>query len=150
MGQCIDGDDHLLVTEFAELGSLSFETWEETIAPAHNIAAMRQIAEGMKHLVSNGVVHRDLAARNVLVFAFGLQDVRKTSLKITDDGLATNICNRGYVTVRHETRPIRYMSEEALEKDRFSESSDVWASGNPARSASHWASFPTSNAKISN
>ena len=50
-------------------------------------------------------------------------------MKITDYGLATNTYNRGYVTVRHETRPIRYMSEEALEKDRFSEASDVWAFG---------------------
>ena len=72
MGQCLDGDQHWLLTEFAELGSLSdaFETWEDTITLNHNLFIMQQIAEGMAHLMENSVIHRDLAARNVLVFAF--------------------------------------------------------------------------------
>ena len=38
-GQCIDGEDHILLTEFAPLGSLSdnFERWEGTITLHHNL-----------------------------------------------------------------------------------------------------------------
>ena len=72
MGQCVEGEEHFLITEFAALGSLSdaFETWEDTITLDHNLLILQQIAQGMEHLVSNGIVHRDLAARNVLVFVF--------------------------------------------------------------------------------
>jgi len=53
-GQCVDGDDQLMVTEFAERGSLSdcFETWEDIITLPHIVAIMQQIAQGMEHLSS--------------------------------------------------------------------------------------------------
>ena len=72
MGQCVDGEEHILLTEFAALRSLSdaFETWEDTVTLDHNLLIMQQVAEGMEHLIANGIVHRDLAARNVLVFSF--------------------------------------------------------------------------------
>ena len=72
VGQCIDGDDHILLTELAPFGSLcdAFETWEDTITLDHNLFIMQQIAEGMEYLIANGIVHCDLAARNVLVFSF--------------------------------------------------------------------------------
>jgi len=71
-GQCIDGEDHILLTELAPFGSLcdAFETWEDTITLDHNLFIMQQIAEGMEYLIANGIVHCDLAARNVLVFSF--------------------------------------------------------------------------------
>ena len=47
LGHCIDGEDQLLLTEFAPLGSLSeaFETWEDTITLAHHITMMQQITQ---------------------------------------------------------------------------------------------------------
>ncbi len=130
-GQCIDGEDHILLTELAPRGSLSdnFETWEDTITLQHNLFILQQIAEGMAHLIAIGVVHCDLAARNVLVFAFDPQVVSATSVKITDFGLSTNMYNRSHVTVGHGEVPYRYLSEEAILKGRFGEASDVWAFG---------------------
>lgn len=71
-GQCIDGEDHILLTELAPFGSLceAFETWEDTITLDHNLFIMQQIAEGMEYLIASDIVHGDLAARNTLVFAF--------------------------------------------------------------------------------
>ena len=82
-----------MVTEFAKHGSLSkcFETWEDTITLAHNVAIMQQIAQGMEHLSAEGIIHRDLAERNVLVMSFDATDALKTSVKITDYGLAADV-----------------------------------------------------------
>jgi serine/threonine protein kinase len=126
-GQCIDGEDHILLTEFAPLGSLSdnFERWEGTITLHHNLFILEQIAEGMAYLIDNGIVHRDVAARNVLVSAFDPQVVSATSVKITDYGLSANMYNRSHVTVRQGQVPYRYLSEEAILKGRFGEASDV-------------------------
>ena len=128
---CIDGEDHILLTEFAPLGSLSdnFEKWEGTITLHHNLFILEQIAEGMAYLIDNGIVHRDVAARNVLVSAFDPQVVSVTSVKITDYGLSANMYNRSHVTVRQDQVPYRYLSEEAILKGRFGEASDVWAFG---------------------
>ena len=84
-GQCVDGEDQLMVTEFAKHGSLSdcFEMWEDTITLTHNVAVSQQIAQGMEHLSAEGIIHRDLAARNVLVMSFDEADALKTSVKIT-------------------------------------------------------------------
>ena len=47
MGQCVEGEEHILLTEFAPLGSLSdaFEMWEDTITLDHNLLIMHPIHE---------------------------------------------------------------------------------------------------------
>ena len=131
LGHCIDGEDQLLLTEFAPLGSLSeaFETWEDTITLAHHITMMQQITQGMEHLIAEGLIHRDLAARNVLVFSYDAANVLKTSVKVTDYGLSAASYNRSHVTLAGRDAPVRYMPPEALQRGRFSEKSDVWALG---------------------
>jgi len=130
-GQCVDGEDQLMVTEFAKHGSLSdgFKMWKETITLVHNVAIMQQIAQGMEHLSEVGIIHRDLAARHVLVMSFDESDALKTSVKITDYGLAAQRYNRSHVTIATVELSIRYTSPEALKKGRFSQFSDVWACG---------------------
>ncbi len=103
------GEEYILLTEFAPLGSLSdnFETWEDTITLHHNLFILQQIAEGMAYLIAYGIVHRDLAARNVLVFALDPQVVSAKSFKITDYGLSTNMYNRSHVTIQQGEVPYR-------------------------------------------
>lgn len=131
IGQCLDGEDQLLITEFAPLGSLSdaFETLGHRITLPHSVVIMQQIAQAMEHLISQEIFHRDLAARNVLVFAFDEHNVFKTSVKLSDYGLAVGSYNCSHVTHASGDRPIRYMPPEGLKKGRFSEKSDVWAFG---------------------
>jgi len=150
-GQCVDGEDQLMVTEFAKHGSLSdsFEKWEDTITLAHNVAIMQQIAQGMEHLSAEGIIHRDLAARNVLVMSFDETDVQKTSVKISDYGLAAGSYDRSHVTIAPVQLPTRHMSPEALQKGRFSQYSDVWACGVTFWCFSHILSpFPPSFPRV--
>ena len=131
LGQCTEGGDLLLLTEFAEMGSLSdaFEQLEGKLSPAHKRVIALQICQGMEHLAEMKFIHRDLAARNCLLFAFSEEDVRVTSVKVSDFGLTVRKnYNQTYaVGVEGEARPLRWLAVEVLEYGRFSEKTDVWA-----------------------
>ena len=118
LGQCEEGNDLLLITEFAEMGSLSdaFEQLEGKLSPAHKRVIALQICQGMEHLAEMKFIHRDLAARNCLLFAFSEEDVRTTSVKVTDFGLTVRKnYNQTYaVGVKGEARPIRWHADEVL------------------------------------
>jgi hypothetical protein len=98
VGQCIDGDDHILLTELAPFGSLceAFETWEDTITLDHNLFIMQQIADGLAYLIDNGIVHRDVAARNALVFAF--------EPEVRPEGLGIGMCLHKQHTDSHTNK----------------------------------------------
>lgn len=130
LGQCLDGEDRLIVTEFAERGALSdaFESLEGQLTLPHMLAMMQQVCQGMEHLAEMGIVHGDLAARNALLFEFQADDARATSVKISDFGLSRGVYNRSYaVGAAGEARPTRWLAREVLQQNRFSEKSDVWA-----------------------
>lgn len=78
------------------------------------------VASGMKHLSSKGIIHRDLAARNCLV----TQDLKA---KISDFGLS---CQGTEVTVTNLCRaPLRWMAPESFNSGTFNEKTDVWSYG---------------------
>ncbi|VDN02111.1 unnamed protein product [Thelazia callipaeda] len=78
-----------------------------------------QVANGMAHIESLGIVHRDLAARNILVG-------RGNQLKISDFGLSRHGV---YVKTSKGVIPLRWLSVEAIQRNVYSTKSDVWAYG---------------------
>eukprot|EP01116_Phalansterium_solitarium_P005141 TRINITY_DN164_c0_g1_i4.p1 TRINITY_DN164_c0_g1~~TRINITY_DN164_c0_g1_i4.p1 ORF type:complete len:1327 (+),score=182.19 TRINITY_DN164_c0_g1_i4:96-4076(+) len=83
-----------------------------------------QVAAGMMHLHSVGIVHRDLAARNVLVFNSG------QLVKIADFGLAfyqlqsDRLSGPELLTV-----PLAWSAPEVIRGQSATFSSDVWSYG---------------------
>jgi hypothetical protein len=83
-----------------------------------------QIANGMAHMATKGLIHMDLAARNVLV----------------DSGLVVKVCDFGltrrvdvqsgvYKHTKAMKLPVKWMAIESIAKLAFSEKTDVWSFG---------------------
>ncbi|XP_052252525.1 fibroblast growth factor receptor 3-like isoform X2 [Dreissena polymorpha] len=82
-----------------------------------------QIARGMAHIASCGIIHRDLAARNVLL-------ATDFTCKICDFGLARDVEGIDvYERTSKGPLPIRWMAPEALADNMYTTKSDVWSYG---------------------
>ena len=61
------------------------------------------------------------------VFAYDALDVTKTSVKWSDFGMTVNAYTAKVKYVSGGPKPIRWLAPESLEKERYSEKSDVWS-----------------------
>ncbi|ESO86647.1 hypothetical protein LOTGIDRAFT_128734, partial [Lottia gigantea] len=85
---------------------------------------VEEIAEGMAHLSSKGIIHRDLAARNILI-------TEKKHIKITDFGLAKRLEDKNYYRIKSPTDlPVFWTAPECYSPGyKVTLESDVWSFG---------------------
>lgn len=130
----ITQDPLMLVTELVTGGALDSRLFKKKNQPVtwNNVMRWaRDIARGVRHLHSNGILHRDLATRNVLLD-------EKGNAKVTDFGLSVRVCTpqsfSGAPALAFRQQeffrgPYKWMAPESLRAQDFSVKSDVWSYG---------------------
>ena len=119
------------------------------LSSEHQLIILFQITQGMEALANQKFVHRDLALRNILVYELDVDDPKNINVKISDFGLTRREYSKLYVEGGETMslgcgprqnyfnfmyfitgpRPIRWMAPESLQKNRYSQKSDVWSFG---------------------
>ncbi|XP_071800225.1 angiopoietin-1 receptor-like isoform X2 [Asterias amurensis] len=93
---------------------------EESLSSDKLLQFALDVAKGMQHLATSGVIHRDLAARNILLD-------ENLVAKISDFGLSRG---EGIYVQASKTRvPTRWLSLESLTNKTYTTKSDVWSYG---------------------
>ncbi|XP_077869367.1 uncharacterized protein LOC102808112 [Saccoglossus kowalevskii] len=94
----------------------------DTLTSQKLLLFSEQVASGMEHVSSLGIIHRKLGARNVFVGNNEICKIGSFSKAIQTDKLE--------VKDKQETRlPIRWMAPESLSNHIFSFKTDVWSFG---------------------
>jgi hypothetical protein len=143
LGVCTRGGPLWLVMEYAPFGNLRHYLRSRrpdnddplgvvSVPPGSDAIIMtedrllrysRQIANGMKYLISKECLHCNLCARSVLVFD-------NETLKLSNFGV---VKERDYATYYNETAPalatVKWQAPETFLRQEQSEYSDVWSFG---------------------
>ena len=135
VGAVSAGSPKLLVLTFCEHGSLqgylaSRACAGSPLGEVERLRAAHDVALGMIHLGSKGVIHRDLAARNVLIDS-------RMRYKVADFGLsrggaagaAAGDSEEVYYRAKRSAFPVRWTPPEAMESLLFNSATDVWSYG---------------------
>ncbi|XP_074595078.1 tyrosine kinase receptor Cad96Ca-like [Brevipalpus obovatus] len=136
LGCCTEKEPQTLILEYVPFGTLQSylrNARDRESNPGNpNLAELTardltmfayQIAKGMAHISSEGVIHRDLAARNVLMSS-------NKVCKIADFGFSRTVTGDSDYESRSEGRlPIRWMAPESLKDSIWTLKSDVWSFG---------------------
>ncbi len=117
-----EGQFLFIATEFlggSDLGG--FIAQNSPLSVEKKLSVMIQVADGLSHAHTNGVLHRDLKPGKIHLTADG-------SVKIRDFGIA-------HVLMRHLTRPVVrwgspiYLSPEQIQRQDPDERSDIFSAG---------------------
>ncbi|KAL6056515.1 Tyrosine-protein kinase abl1 [Balamuthia mandrillaris] len=129
LGVCEDDyHNHYVVTEFMARGDLRHflmsEQGQSMVDHQMMLAMAKEIAVGLSHLHSEGIIHRDLASRNLLL-------TEEYSIKISDFGLSRlkRDTESEEQTTKSEVGPLKWMAPESISQQTYSHKSDVWSYG---------------------
>lgn len=110
-----------IITEFCDGGDLSKLISSRRGMPEKEaIDYLRQIVDGYSEISSNRIIHRDLKPANILL--------KNSKIKIADFGFAMKSSDSKKYSSYNVGSPI-YMPPEALNDNKYSFKSDVWAIG---------------------
>lgn len=110
-----------IITELCEGGDLSkFIAAKRGLPEAEAITILRQIVDGYSEISSNRIIHRDLKPANILL--------KDNKIKIADFGFAMRASDSRKYSSYNVGSPI-YMPPEALNDNKYSYKSDIWAIG---------------------
>jgi len=119
----IQGDlkKFLLATRVGDTHNQSLES----LTFNQKVTMCGQVALGMEHLSSLGIVHRDLASRNVLLTAS--LDVKISCTALSGDGAYA----KEYYPLRSSLSPspLRWMAPETVNNNEWTAETDIWAYG---------------------
>ena len=116
------GEPVYVVLELCEHGALSEYLKSHQLSEPDRVQIIDDVANGLGFLAALGIVHRDVAARNVLLAA-GMR------AKVSDYGMSRILGSKGYYRSRGALMSVRWTAPESLEREVFSEQSDVWSFG---------------------
>ena len=116
------GEPVYVVLELCEHGALSEYLKSHQLSESDRVQIIDDVANGLGFLAALGIVHRDVAARNVLL-ATGMR------AKVSDYGMSRILGSKGYYRSRGALMSVRWTAPESLEREIFSEQSDVWSFG---------------------
>jgi len=125
-----------IIMPYYELGSLHDHLYDKkkadrlTFKTIDKLWLILDVATGLNHLHTHGIIHRDIAARNILLF----KDMNRVNASITDFGMAIfslDMNEDGRLQANCENKnflgPLKWMAKECLQKNEFTFKSDVYS-----------------------
>ena len=110
-----------IITELCEGGDLSkVISGRRGLPETEAVDILRQIVDGYSDISSNRIIHRDLKPANILL--------KNNKIKIADFGFAMKASDSKKYSSYNVGSPI-YMPPEALNENKYSYKSDIWAIG---------------------
>ena len=113
-------DNVYLIMEYYTRGDFSKFLKKRPLKEKYAIKYLKQIADGMKYLLSHKIIHRDLKPQNILVSNTG-------TLKITDFGFARYFDSD--ILIQTICGSPMYMAPEIMKNKKYDYKSDLWSIG---------------------
>jgi serine/threonine protein kinase len=120
-GVCVDQGRFYIILEYCKGGSVSSQFGKSTLSPDRKLRIACDVASGLAHLHSSGMLHCDVSCRNFLI--------KGDHAKLTDFGLTQSANSRESMHKKKGDNilgPVRWSAPEALANSEFSTATDVW------------------------
>jgi serine/threonine protein kinase len=109
-----------IITELCDCDLYHLLKMRRRLTEIEAVTYLRQIMQGAKYLNSHNVIHRDLKPANILL--------KDNQCKISDFGFARSM-EEGEEMLRSIVGTPLYMSPQLLQKEKYSNKSDLWSIG---------------------